>query len=133
MPTAPTRRLMTTRKSGNRKRYMALPRTISSSGDTFNPKISLQFMAVGKESSMPEIICAPAVGARRQSEGMARLARLAGKSHSRAERNLYAERSCTYVRRMAGRGNFYQRWYACCVGCYTAPGRANPAGNTSHR
>jgi hypothetical protein len=45
MPTAPTRRLMTTRKTAKRKRYMTVPRTTSSSGDTVNPKISLQFTA----------------------------------------------------------------------------------------
>src|SRR5438477_8123309 len=38
MPTAPTRRLITTRNRNHRKRNIAVPRTTSSSGGTVKPK-----------------------------------------------------------------------------------------------
>src|SRR5687768_6437087 len=42
MPTLPTRRRTTTRNTRNRNRYIAVPRTMSSSGEVLTPKIPLQ-------------------------------------------------------------------------------------------
>src|SRR5688500_442871 len=53
MPTEPTRRLTTTRNRTNRNRYIALPRTISSHGDTLMPNSSPQSMRGHSANSEP--------------------------------------------------------------------------------
>src|SRR5687768_11147766 len=53
MPTEPTRRLTTTRKRINRNKYIAVPRTIISQGDTLNPNKSLQSTATPQQHLFP--------------------------------------------------------------------------------
>src|SRR5688572_10823028 len=63
MPTAPMRRRITTRNIRNRKRYMAVPRMMSSHGDTLSPKISPQSTLIDRDAAFVAVDRAVGAGA----------------------------------------------------------------------